>query len=193
MNILDISILCTMVFFLLRGIFRGFLREIASLAGIVLGILLGSLFQPQITDLLKAYVPDFYYLPLVSFVFIFTAVLIVSNLLGYALSRLFKKIFLGWVDRLLGVGLALTKGIILTYLIIVLLTFFLPAKAPLVANSKLAPWIIVSYQSMIRMISPERYETWKKRLLGEDQKKETSVPGTVSEGNGQKRTGQILP
>lgn len=182
-----------MVFFLLRGIFRGFLREIASLAGIVLGILLGSLFQPQITDLLKAYVPDFYYLPLVSFVFIFTAVLIVSNLLGYALSRLFKKIFLGWVDRLLGVGLALTKGIILTYLIIVLLTFFLPAKAPLVANSKLAPWIIVSYQSMIRMISPERYETWKKRLLGEDQKKETSVPGTVSEGNGQKRTGQILP
>jgi membrane protein required for colicin V production len=193
MNILDIFILCTMVFFLVRGIFRGFFREIASLAGVVLGILLGSRFQPQATALLKAHVPDSHYLPVVSFVLIFALVLVAANLLGYALSRLFKKVFLGWVDRGLGVGLALTKGVILTYLIIVLLTFFLPAKAPLVAHSRLAPWIIVSYQSMIRLISPELHEKWKSWILGKDEKTATSAPEALNKENGQKRTGQNLP
>jgi uncharacterized membrane protein required for colicin V production len=74
------------------------------------------------------------------------------------------------VDRALGVWLALTKGVIVTYLVIVLLTFFLPARAPLVAQSRLAPWIVVSYQSMIRFISPEQYEKWKGWVLGTEEK-----------------------
>jgi membrane protein required for colicin V production len=193
MNVLDIFILCTMVFFLVRGVFRGFLREIASLAGVVLGIFLGSRFQPQATALLKAHLPDFSYLPVVSFVLIFALVLIVSNVLGYTLSRLSKKVLLGWLDRMFGVGLALAKGVILIYLIIVLLTFFLPAKAPLVAHSRLAPWIIVSYQSMIRLIPPEQYEEWKSRIFGKDEKTATALPETLKQNDGQERTGQSLP
>ena len=192
MNILDILILCTMVLFLVQGIFRGFLRESASLAGVVLGIFLGSRFQPQATALLKAHVPDFSYLPVVSFVLIFALVLIASNALGYALSHLFRKAFLGWVDRGLGVWLALAKAVVLTYLGIVLLMFFLPAKAPLVANSRLAPWIIVSYQSMIGLISPEQYEKWKTRIFGEDGNAATPAPETLKKQNGQRRTGQSL-
>lgn len=193
MNILDIFILCTLVFFVVQGIFRGFLREIASLAGVVLGILLGSRFQPEATALLKAHVLDFHHLPVVSFVLIFALVLVVSNILGYAMSLLFRKAFLGWVDRGLGVWLALTKGVILTYLIIALLTFFLPPKAPLVARSRIAPWIVVSYQSMLRLISPEQYEKWKSLILGKDEKAATSVPGPLSEKNGQRQTGRSLP
>ena len=166
MNILDIFIVCTLVFLLVQGILRGFLREVASLAGVVLGILLGSHFQPQMTAGLKAHVPDSSYLPVVSFALIFALVLIICNVFGFALSFFFRKAFLGWVDRALGVWLALTKGVIVTYLIIVLLTFFLPAKAPLVAQSRLAPWVIVSYQSMIRFISPERYDKWKNEFGG---------------------------
>jgi membrane protein required for colicin V production len=185
MNVLDIFILCTMVFFLVRGLFRGFFREVASLAGVVLGIVLGSRFQPQATAILKAHLPEFQYLPIVSFVLIFALVLIVSNIVGYTLSLLFKKVFLGWVDRGLGVGLALTKGVILIYLIIVLLTFFLPAKAPLVARSRLAPWIIASYQSMIRLIPPGQVEEWKSRMFGNDEKAATALPEISKQKNGQ--------
>jgi uncharacterized membrane protein required for colicin V production len=98
---------------------------------------------------------------------IFGFVLISCNLLGYLVKLVFEKSFLGWLDRTLGLGLAVTKGVILTYLGIVLLTFFVPAKTPLIARSKLAPWIVVSYQSMVRLISPEHYERWKMTLLGE--------------------------
>lgn len=184
MNILDIFIVCTLVFLLVQGILRGFLREIASLAGVVLGILLGSHFQPQMTAGLKAHVPDSSFLPVVSFALIFALILIICNVIGFALSYFFRKAFLGWVDRALGVWLALTKGIIVTYLIIVLLTFFLPAKAPLVAHSRLAPWIIVSYQSMIRFISPDQYEKWKDWILG---KEETSSRTASEQGKDLKK------
>jgi uncharacterized membrane protein required for colicin V production len=95
---------------------------------------------------------------------------------GVILSHVFKKAFLGWVDRALGVWLALTKGVIITYLFIVLLTFFVPARAPLVTQSRLGPWIIVSYQSMIRMISPQRYEKWRSWILGKEHKTRKTVP-----------------
>lgn len=181
MNLLDIVIIVTMIFFIVKGIIRGFIREIASLAGVILGIYLANLFQPQMTDFLKPYLPSNPFLPLISFAVIFASVLILCNLLGWILKLLFKKAFLGWLDRTLGAGLAVLKGVIITYLVIVILTFFLPAKTPLIAQSKLAPWIIKSYQSMISLISPEHYKNWKKKLLGETKGKENTISSKIKE------------
>jgi membrane protein required for colicin V production len=167
MNVLDIIIISTMVFFIFKGIYRGFMREIASLAGVVFGILLANHFQPRMTVYLTSLLPSTEYLPLISFASIFALALIVCNMVGYVLKLLFSKAFLAWVDRTLGFGFALIKGVILIYLTIVILTFYMPAKTPLIAQSKLAPWIVVSYQSMIKVISPGHYQNWKKKLLGE--------------------------
>lgn len=77
--------------------------------------------------------------------------------------------------------MAITKGVILAYLIIVLLTFYVPAKTPLIAESKLAPVIIKSYQSMIRLISPDHYEKWKKRILGKKKEMGEIIPEKIKE------------
>ena len=87
-----------------------------------------------------------------------------------------KRLLFGWADRGLGVALAILKGIILTYLGIVLLTVFMPSKAPLMAKSKLAPLIISSYQSMFSLTSPGSYEKWKQKILGEKKEKGSAVP-----------------
>ncbi|MBL7175869.1 MAG: CvpA family protein [Desulfobacteraceae bacterium] len=181
MNLLDIIIIVTMIFFVVKGIFRGFIREVASLAGIILGIWLANHFQPQMTDFLKAYLPNSQYLPVMSFAIIFAFILILCNFLGWVLNLFFKKTFFGWVDKTLGGWLAITKGVILTYLIIVLLTFYVPTKTPLIAESKLAPLIIKSYQSMIRLISPDHYENWKKRILGKKKEMGEIIPEKIKE------------
>lgn len=168
MNLLDIVIIVTIVFLLLKGVLRGFIKEVASLMGVVLGIWLASIFHPQMANFLKPHLPSTSFLPLLSFVVIFTTVLILSNLSGTVVKLLFLKSILGWADRAMGAGLAVVKGVIITYLVIVLLTFFLPAKTPLIAKSKLAPLVIVSYQSMIRAISPERYKKWKEKIIGKN-------------------------
>jgi membrane protein required for colicin V production len=167
MNLLDVIIIAAMVFFIIRGIFRGFFREIASIVGIILGILLANLYQPQMTEYLKVYVPAGKYLPLISFAVIFLIIFVVCNLAGWCLQVISRKASLGWADRTLGVGLAMLKGVIVTYFVIVLLTFFVPSKTPLIAESRLTPLIISSYQSMVGVISPGSYERWKKKFFGE--------------------------
>jgi len=184
MNLLDLIIIATMVFLVIRGIFRGFFKEIGSLAGVISGIWLANLYQPQMTAYLKQYLPSTVFLPFISFAVIFGLVLVLCNLAGLGLKMLFKKAFLGWADRTLGAGFAVLKGIVLTYLVIVLLTFFVPSRTPLIAGSKLAPLIIASYQSMVRIVSPGSYQEWKRKLLGHTKGFGMVVPEKARESKG---------
>ena len=95
-----------------------------------------------------------------------------------------KKVLLGWADRTLGVGLALVKGIIITYFTIILLTFFVPSKTPLIAKSRLAPLIITSYQSMISLVSPGSYKKWKRKFLGKKQGMKAVISGKPNGSSG---------
>jgi len=178
MNILDLIILGLMTFFLIKGIFRGFFREVSSLAGVIFGFLVGNHYYRPMANLLTDHIPFEKFLPLISFIVLFIVVLIVFNLFGLLLHHLFKRLFIGWFDRGFGVAFALTKGIIISYLLIVLLTFFMPSKNPLIVKSKAARFVIVTYQSMARLISPDLYKTWKKRISKESEK----VGKVISEG-----------
>jgi len=155
MNILDLIILGLMTFFLIKGIFRGFFREISSLAGIISGFLIGNHYYHPVANLLRAHIPFERFLPLISFVILFILVVI-----------------------------------IICYLLIVLLTFFMPSKNPLIVKSKAARLVIVTYQSMARLISPDLYKTWKKRISQESGK----VGKMISEGKeAVKSIPEILP
>ena len=83
---------------------------------------------------------SFSFLPVLGFALIFLVVLIGCNLAGWGLRILFKKTALGVVDRVLGAGLAVIKGVVITYLAIVILTVYVPPSTPLIAQSRLAPW-----------------------------------------------------
>lgn len=181
MNLLDIIIITILSVFLLIGLWRGFFRAVSFFAGIVLGIWFGMTYTSDLAALIKPQVPS---LPdsvaqIICFSFLFISIIILCNLIGWGLKKVFKKAFLGWLDRLLGAFFASGAGIILIYLIIVVLTFFLPAQTPLIADSKLSPAIIKSYQSMVRLISPEQYRNIKKKILIDSKGKTSLDPGQV--------------
>ncbi|RLB41744.1 MAG: hypothetical protein DRH12_07410 [Deltaproteobacteria bacterium] len=169
MNILDIIIIAIMIFLIVRGIFRGILKEIVSLVGIIGGIWFASRFQPVLTAKLRHAMPGIPFLSVLSFVALLVAAIIAANILGAILKSLFQKGPMGIIDRLFGGAIATAKGLVITYLVIVLLTFFLPGKAPLVAKSRLAPIIISSYQNMVSLISPDFYKKWKERFSEKSQ------------------------
>jgi membrane protein required for colicin V production len=186
MNPLDLAIIATMIFLIIRGLMRGFFREIGSIAGVILGFLFANIYHPGLAEYIRSYLPNLSHLSraLISFATIFALVLILCNTAGWGLKLFFKKTLFGWADRTLGVGLAFLKGIIITYIAIVLITILLPSKSPLIAKSTLSPFIISSYQAMVSVISPGSYERWKKKLLKEsrgwqgDEKGETKGPST---------------
>jgi len=167
MNTLDYIIIAFLLYLLIRGIFRGLIRESFSLIGVILGIWLGNLYQPWMTNLLKPYLPLPQYLPLLSFIFLFISIIVICNLLGWALKLWLKNIFSGGSDMTFGAILAVVKGAIIIYLVMIILTFYIPDKTTFIAKSILAPRIIKSYQSVTGFISPNHYQSWKKKLVGE--------------------------
>jgi len=177
MNILDMIIIGAMIFFIVRGIWRGFFKEMGSLAGVILGIWLAIKLQHQLTSFLKSHLSSGRFLSLISFAGIFFVVLVGCNLAAWGLKTLVKKAFLGWADRGLGAALAILKGIILTYLVIVLLTFFLPTKAPLIAKSRLAPVIVSSYQYIVGVISPRGPDRWREKWFGRSGRTDKNTAG----------------
>ena len=190
MNILDIIIVGLIAFFLIKGIFRGFFREIASLAGIISGLVIGNHYHLQVANYLKAYIPLEKPLPLIGFIILFIAAVIGFHLFGLLIHGLFKRLLIGWFDRTLGICFALIKGIIISYLLIVLLTFFVPSTSPLIASSKCARLVVITYQSMARLISPDIYQEWKAKIS----KKSEKVEKVISEGKEAiKSIPQVLP
>lgn len=155
MNLLDGIILAVAAFFVVRGIFRGFFRELGSIVGVVGGIWLGIRYHVALSAYLGRYLPAGKYLPLVSFGILFVACLLACSLAGWSLKVLLAKVTLGWLDRFLGAGLAAIKALVVTYMGIVLLTFFVPSQTPLLTTSRLAPLVIHSYQTLLKAVMPE--------------------------------------
>jgi len=142
------------------------------------------------SDYLKAYIPLEKPLPLISFIILFVAVIIGFYFFGLLLHSLFQRLLIGWLDRMLGIGFALLKGIIVSYLLIVLLTFFVPSTSPLIASSRCARLVINTYQSMARLISPDIYREWKAKISKESE----TVGKAISKGKEAiKRIPQVLP
>lgn len=167
MNLLDMLIIAALVFLGIRGLYRGFFREIGSLAGVILGIWLANVWQPALTVWLKGYFPSWHVLPLITFGAIFLGVVILCNLTAWTLWSLSRRVLLGWLDRSAGLALAVVKTLLITYLAIVILTFFAPSQQTLVTESRLAPWVIRGYQSLAGYISPDLYKDWKKKFLNQ--------------------------
>jgi len=181
MNTLDYIIIAFLAYLLIRGIFRGVIREAFSLIGVILGIWLGNLYQPWLTDILKPHLPLPQYLPLLSFIILFIAIVVICNIIGWAMKLWLKNLFAGGADMGMGPLLALVKGTIIIYLFMVMLTFYVPDKASFIARSTLAPRIIKSYQTVTGLISPTHYQDWKKKLIGESKEVTDKAPDKSKE------------
>jgi membrane protein required for colicin V production len=170
MNILDYIILVPLLYLTIKGIIRGIIREIASLAGIILGIWLGMIYQEDLSAVLRDYLPDNRFIPILSIALIFILMVILANIAGWGLKSIFRKLFLGWIDRVMGGVFAVVKTIFIAYFVLVILTFYMPRNAPLISESVRAPWLLKSAQRIIGVVSPDDYINWKKMILGRREK-----------------------
>ncbi len=103
MNSLDAFILIPIAIGFIFGLFRGLVKEVASLAAIVIGIYGAKLFSPLVSDWLmqsldlspKVAIPAAYMLA-----FIILAVVLL--LAAHLLDKLFSSMALGGINKLLG-------------------------------------------------------------------------------------------
>ncbi len=82
MNGLDIALVVVLFFFFVRGIFRGFVKEVAGIVGLVLGFLLASSYHATGARYLEPVLHNASYRQAISFLIIFVLVFFIVGLLG---------------------------------------------------------------------------------------------------------------
>jgi membrane protein required for colicin V production len=174
LNWVDLIIATVLLGFVLRGLMRGFFRELLSLVGLFLGLWIALLKFVPLGEWLQKRFPLTEPLPFhLAFLAVFLGVSMVASVIGYLLHKTAKGLFMGWLDAVVGLGFGFVKGVmILTVLL------FLVMRLPL-AESIRAQLRTSTIAAYIEHVNPflERSVQAYKRLGGEHLWERLRVPG----------------
>lgn len=120
MTSFDYAVLAIIGLSVLLSMLRGFVREILALAGWVAACFVAKTYMLQLAQLLPPSIPSEPLRLLAAFLILFLATLLVCTLLAIALSHVFKKMDLGWLDRCLGGAFGLVRGVIIVTILVFL-------------------------------------------------------------------------
>jgi len=152
MNLLDIVIIGIMGYCLIRGIFRGLIKELSSIVGVLAAFYAAYSYYPLIAYLLRRWITDTGYLNILSFFILFCLIFIAVSMLGVVIKYLLNIAFLGWVDRICGGAFGTIKGILLVSMLVMTLTTFLERGTPLLKRSLLAPHVMLISENMAKVV-----------------------------------------
>jgi membrane protein required for colicin V production len=125
MNLLDIFIVVPLVWFGYKGARRGLVIELASLAGLILGIYAAIHFSGFTEEFLAdTFELTGKYMPIVSFIITLVVVIIVIYLLGKIVEKLIDMVALGFFNKLLGLAFGILKGALLVSVILFIINSF---------------------------------------------------------------------
>jgi membrane protein required for colicin V production len=152
MNALDIVIGILLVFGLVRGIFRGLMEEVSSIIGIFGGIYGAVFYYPAAAGFLQRWISDPAYANITGFMLIFAGIFILVSILGVLIKYLLNIASLGWFDRLCGAAFGSIKSVLIASVLLLVLTAFLPNRAPLLGTSRLAPHVARVTENLVKIV-----------------------------------------
>ena len=136
-TVLDIILIIPLLIGLIRGLFRGLIAEIASLVGLVGGLLLAFFLSEDVYQQLIILTDrEGIEMRVASFLLVFIFVALVVNQLSKLLTKLMDAIALGVVNHLLGGVLGLAKWLVVV-LVIVYFVNSMQRDSPLFQQSTL--------------------------------------------------------
>src|SRR5690606_11753085 len=105
MNWIDAIFVVILIFSLIRGFINGLVKEVASLAALIIGIWGAIRFSAFTAE--KLY--DFFdmsgrYVGIIAFVVTFGVIVIIIHFAGMILDRIVDAVALGFINRLLGIA-----------------------------------------------------------------------------------------
>lgn len=137
MNVLDILFLTVAALATLRSLFRGAVRELAAIAGLVIGIALASRYYEQVAAVLPWLGLEAAHLA--AFALIIATAYALFALASRLLRGAFKVVVHDRLDRGLGAALGLGEAVLLSAAILMALIAFLPPRPEVIRHSRLAP------------------------------------------------------
>lgn len=168
MNILDIILAAILLYGLVKGLWKGFFVEFASLISLLLGIYLAIKFSGFTANLIREHFStESEYLEIIAFAITFILVVVGVVLLAKTFTKIADFASLGWINRLLGGAFGLIKMI---FILSVFLHFFqkINATNSFILEEKLNESILytplINTSEMVFPIISEWFDKAKKEV-----------------------------
>jgi len=155
MNTIDVVILVFILFFTIRGLFRGFILEFSTLIGLIVGYLAGITYLGFLSNLLQTWMPSVpvSILNIISFSVIFITINILLKIAANLITKTLKFAMLGWLNRLLGALFGLTKSVLILSILVFLISL-IPWSGDLFSNTGAEESVLFP---MLEFLGPELY------------------------------------
>lgn len=129
MNLLDFLIVIPLFYFSYRGFVNGIIKEVLSIAGIILGVFLTFEYMDNMSALVRPFFDeDASYIPFISGAILFIGTVGAVQLAAYLAKKFLETIKLNFINRLAGMVFGFLKsGIMVSALLLILAGFNLPS------------------------------------------------------------------
>lgn len=135
MNWIDLIIVVILIISLVTGFIHGFVKEVASLAALIIGIW-GAI---KFSAFTAAKLYDWFdmtgqYVGIISFIITFGVIVVIIHFIGIIADKIINAVSLGFLNRILGIAFGLFKSVMIMSVFFVILNAidarkpFLPRK-----------------------------------------------------------------
>lgn len=120
MTAFDYAVLIIIGLSIILSVMRGLVREVLSILGWVAAFYVAKTYTNQLLPMMPLDIPTESLRILAAFLLLFLATLLVASLLAIALSAIFEKFGLGWLNRFLGALFGVVRGLLIVCVIVLL-------------------------------------------------------------------------
>jgi membrane protein required for colicin V production len=137
----------------IAAIMKGFVRELISLASLVIGLAVAAVAYPRAALWFEDLTKSHQIAQGLGFLVLFLGILLLGGLLSLLARKLIKTAGIEWFDRFLGTIFGLVRGMLVDcILLLVLLAFAIKPEA--VQQSSLAPYFSTGANIISRVMPP---------------------------------------
>jgi membrane protein required for colicin V production len=137
----DLVVAFIFLFFLVRGVWIGFIRQLAAFFALVGSYYLAGQYAARILPVTERFVDNPKLTFLVSFALIFLVAALVFTLIGKVLHRMMQITLLGWLDRSSGLVLGAAKAAVVASLLYMVVASSLSTTNDLLRKSYTSPYL----------------------------------------------------
>lgn len=161
LNGFDIFVLAVIGLGVGMGLWKGLVKQIFYLGGIIVGYIAAMKFYLSVSTVFSHTGSNM--ARIVSFLGIFILCILLFSVAGYFLGRILKIGGLSWLNRLGGGTLGFVKALLVIIIATIVLVAFLPSDSTLLRNSSTLPYIISATQMIKRSIPVEIKEKFSRK------------------------------
>ncbi len=155
MILLDFILLAPLLFGLVRGLFNGLIKELVSIAAVIIGIFLAFQYAEEVEIFLSKYIDqDGTGLTILAYLLIFGVVMLIAFALSFLLTKILQAMSLGLVNRILGGVFGFGKSLLILLVIINLIDPFISTSEEFATKTSKSQ----VYQSLLAIDT--HVETW---------------------------------